>query len=531
MLGILEPLPEGLDVNCDVDGLTKATNLAAVTEENAIEMLVPVRHKGLSKWVRVPKADDIFNYHEFIQEVLEKFSLPVSTTLILKDASGVEVDPDIFDELLKSTQVSFQAVAEECHGNNVDDSYSEASLSDASFSEWSPSRASASPSPSSGSDSTIILETTKARKRQLTEGPPDSTTARETVKTALLSKPGGAQIFKEYDQRKCLSDSSRRKMVNTLVADMVETHGSSMFAFLQGVPPVNVRILYALGIVTVFPNLRDPESKNGYEHFYDHQSGSGYLAWRLKTVQRNSKKNLKRVKTTFLEGPKSPRQMRSSVQQLAGDECKEAMSMMRHSADSKVVKEKMMATFQHRQTMLQDPATASSVLDHFPRFLDTPGLIDQDFIMLFGEEVSGKFLSKWPTFFKQRVVAECKNLPANTHVSELLLSVQDTDDGAWDSEIAALLLLLHLLPPTCKGRKTSKISTSDAANLLVKFVKVGQSMETFLQNTGPIQPFLLCVGERKRCLQNFYIAMDQKVIPCSTQNWSFLAAFELRALH
>ncbi|KAK7893154.1 hypothetical protein WMY93_022306 [Mugilogobius chulae] len=435
-----------LDVNCDVGGRTKAANLAAVTEENAIEMLVPVRHKGLSKWVRVPKADDVYSYHEFIQEVLEKFNLPESTTLTLKDASGVEVDPDIFDELLKSTQISFQAVTEECHGNCVEDSYSEASLSDASFSEWSPSRASASPSPSpsSGSDSTTILETTKARKKQLTEGPPDSTTARDTVKTALLSKPGGDAIFKEYDQRKCLSDSTRRKMVNTLVADMVETHGR--------VPPVNARILYALGIITMFPNLRDPESKNGYEHFYDYQSGSGYLAWRLKTVQRNSKENLKRLKTTFLEGPKSPRQIRSSVQQLSGDECKEAMSMMRHSADSKVVKEKMMVTFQHRQKMLQDPAAASSVLDHFPRFLDTPGLIDQDFIMLFGEEVS-----------------------------------------AWDSEMAALLLLLHLLPPTCKGRKTSKISTSDAVNLLVKFVKVGQSMETFLQNTGPIQPFLLPV--------------------------------------
>ncbi|KAK7912499.1 hypothetical protein WMY93_012710 [Mugilogobius chulae] len=129
------------------------------------------------------------------------------------------------------------------------------------------------------------------------------------------------------------------------------------------------------------------------------------------------------------------------------------MSMMRHSADSKVVKEKMMVTFQHRQKMLQDPAAAST----------------------------------------------------------------------WDSEMAALLLLLHLLPPTCKGRKTSKISTSDAVNLLVKFVKVGQAW-TFLQNTGPIQPFLLCVGERKRCLQDFYIAMDQKVIPCSTQTG--VAAFD-----
>lgn len=42
----------------------------------------------------------------------------------------------------------------------------------------------------------------------------------------------------------------------------------------------------------------------------------------------------------------------------------------------------------------------------------------------------------------------------------------------WDSEIAAILLLLHLLPPTFKGKKSSKISALDAAGRLVKFMKV-----------------------------------------------------------
>lgn len=57
--------------------------------------------------------------------------------------------------------------------------------------------------------------------------------------------------------------------------------------------------------------------------------------------------------------------------------------------------------------------------------------IDQDFTMIFGEEVSGKFLSKWPTFFKPRVIADCcKNLTPSPHVDELLLSAQqESDDG------------------------------------------------------------------------------------------------------
>lgn len=31
------------------------------------DMLIPVEFKGASKWVRVPKTDDAYNYSEFLQ--------------------------------------------------------------------------------------------------------------------------------------------------------------------------------------------------------------------------------------------------------------------------------------------------------------------------------------------------------------------------------------------------------------------------------------------------------------------------------
>ncbi|XP_071061015.1 uncharacterized protein [Pseudochaenichthys georgianus] len=87
--------------------------------------------------------------------------------------------------------------------------------------------------------------------------------------------------------------------------------------------------------------------------------------------------------------------------------------------------------------------------------------------------------------------------------------------------VAAILLLLHLLPPTSKGKKSRvKISAKDAAGRLVKFLRVGKSIETFLKDTGPAQPFLLCVGERN----DSNIVMDQKAIPCKTQTG--VAAFD-----
>lgn len=47
----------------------------------------------------------------------------------------------------------------------------------------------------------------------------------QNVRVALYSKPGGKEIFKEYEKTSTISDVTRRKMVNILVADMVESHG------------------------------------------------------------------------------------------------------------------------------------------------------------------------------------------------------------------------------------------------------------------------------------------------------------------
>ncbi|KAG9264564.1 hypothetical protein AMEX_G22846 [Astyanax mexicanus] len=105
--------------------------------------------------------------------VLAKFNLPDSTSLRLKDSSNVEVDSDIFDELLKSSGVFFKA--EECNGIPTDVTFLEGSSS----SDWSPSPSCVSQGSSSGTDSTVILESTKTRRRQLIEGPLDGNVARD----------------------------------------------------------------------------------------------------------------------------------------------------------------------------------------------------------------------------------------------------------------------------------------------------------------------------------------------------------------
>lgn len=115
------------------------------------------------------------------------------------------------------------------------------------------------------------------------------------------------------------------------------------------------------------------------EHFYDGENGSGYLAWRLKTVQR-------RCSSSEREGPSSseltnggPTARREFFLtpdvSLSTEQCKEAVSFMKHSSNEAAVRQKMKMTFEHRRQMVLDEDKSSDVLTEFPRFKDIKGLV------------------------------------------------------------------------------------------------------------------------------------------------------------
>lgn len=57
------------------------------------------------------------------------------------------------------------------------------------------------------------------------------------------------------------------------------------------------------------------------------------------------------------------------------DEYKEAITLMKHSADEDTIKKKMKLTFDFRRNMVLDPQQSSNVLSVFPRFKDVKGLV------------------------------------------------------------------------------------------------------------------------------------------------------------
>lgn len=160
------------------------------------------------------------------------------------------------------------------------------------------------------------------------------------------------------------------------------------------------------------------------DHYYDGESGTGYLAWRIKTIQRSTardrrsgnaiiiiivEEDLKHcfccclfvfVACMFIwlskygvfpycvassegasheDGPGGPAARREPQcvpeTVLSEDECKEAIALMKHSADEDTIKKKMKLTFDFRRNMVLDPQQSSNVLSVFPRFKDVKGLV------------------------------------------------------------------------------------------------------------------------------------------------------------
>nr|XP_043888719.1 uncharacterized protein LOC122773835 isoform X1 [Solea senegalensis] len=209
---------------------------------------------------------------------------------------------------------------------------------------------------------------------------------------------------------------------------------------------------------------------------------------------------------------------------LSDEHVEAAIAVLKHSADEDTIREKMKATFIYRQSMVNNEKRAGDVFSVFPRLLDTPGLIEQDFRLLFGEATANKFLEKWPTNLKRKVITESHGLVPTTELLDLMRNAESTaeienDDVCWsvgwDSDMSAILLLLHLLPPSAQGRKRpGKVSACQAVEHLIRFIKAGTSVQQHLDNISQSsQPYLLAQGPARSSIHTFFIVIDKYALP------------------
>ncbi|KAM9537075.1 uncharacterized protein ACWYII_040816 isoform 2-T2 [Salvelinus alpinus] len=78
---------------------------------------------------------------------------------------------------------------------------------------------------------------------------------------------------------------------------------------------------------------------------------------------------------------------------------------------------------------------------------------------------------------------------------------------SWDSDMADILLLLHLLPPAAQGRK--KPGQMSACQ------EVGTSVQQHLDSiTQSSQPYLLALGSTKSSIHSYFVVIDKHAVPC-----------------
>ncbi|XP_061752540.1 uncharacterized protein LOC133550630 [Nerophis ophidion] len=277
-------------------------------------MPVQVKYNQQQKYVKLDDVEGQFDFLQFHEKVIERFCLPPDASIMYKDATGTEVDAEIFSDLVGQGNVVLTI------------------FSSQEFSDLSLSSASEISDSSFNSSGTLTMDEIP-HKRQQKENKHHATSA---------------------------------KQIKNLISP------------IRNLPTKAVREEYALGIVTLFPSLKDPYTKKGYEHFYDAASSTGYISWRLKTVQRKIWRGSEAPPSSSLNlssgGPKFQRIVNVDSQ-LDGDACQEAVSLLNHTTDNSVILQKMRETFQHRQKLVNDPGTSADILSIFPRFLDTKGLV------------------------------------------------------------------------------------------------------------------------------------------------------------
>ncbi|XP_061752442.1 uncharacterized protein LOC133550479 [Nerophis ophidion] len=314
-----------------------------------MKMLVQVKYNQQQKYVKLDDVEGQFDFLQFHGKVIKRFCLPPDASIMYKDATGTEVDAEIFSDLVGQGNVVLTI------------------FSSQEFSDLSLSSASEISDSSFNSSGTLTMDKIPHKRISMMQHQLNRIALIEAV---LKAKSGSEAVLQEYQTTETLTDITRRQMVNILVAHMIDSHGN--------LPTKAVREEYALGIVTLFPSLKDPYTKKGYEHFYDAASSTGYISWRLKTVQRKIRRGSEAPPSSSLNlssgGPKFQRIVNVD-NQLDGDACQEAVSLLNHTTDNSVILQKMRETFQHRQKLVNDPGTSADILSFFPRFLDTKGLV------------------------------------------------------------------------------------------------------------------------------------------------------------
>ncbi|XP_070401570.1 uncharacterized protein [Nothobranchius furzeri] len=311
----------------------------------------------------------------------------------------------------------------------------------------------------------------------------------------ILLQRKAPKILEKHKKTGSLKTESRKLLVKVCISHLVKKHGFY--------PTSAEKVTLAKTIVATFPSLRvQIEGKGeGFEHFYDPLSHSGFLEMRLRNIRRKLEAGQRRYSKRMISCDTGMQSEQDQGGSSATNEWITLMKRLRPSSENiSSIKSAMENTYTRRRSWISKKnPTMAEILEEYPRFLDMPNLLDIEF----GRMTDGKtelFIRRWEV----SIIPKLKSL-ATMEGGDVSLLTEGMEDQTDDEKCYTMLVVLtHLLPPL----PGSRCSIKSAISFLVDFVPAGTSIVSLCSNSEVAQgtqPQLICIGNLKSATCQYII--------------------------
>ncbi|XP_058651081.1 uncharacterized protein LOC131551888 isoform X1 [Onychostoma macrolepis] len=177
------------------------------------------------------------------------------------------------------------------------------------------------------------------------------------------------------------------------------------------------------------------------------------------------------------------------------------------------VEQYMKETSIHRAKWIRDNGTKTmmEIFKEYPRLLDTPGMISQDFLILNPDSAS-KLTENWVPVFKDKIL----QFASREKQSLDLLSSVELMSAETQSDVALQVLPVVLPTSVYKiGRKTFKPTFIETRKAFIDIQPIGTNMAEYLRSKNSEFPHVLMLGDNQ-CFQAFAVingeALEQNTL-------------------
>ncbi|KAJ8031513.1 46 kDa FK506-binding nuclear protein [Holothuria leucospilota] len=339
-----------------------------------------------------------------------------------------------------------------------------------------------------------------------------------SMREALCQTAAGRDMLHSLDVEKVLSHAGRRKLVRMAVTAMVELYGDR--------PTNDQKDFCARTIVEEFPFLKE-SGGSGHAAWFsrarDRRGATGYLEERLKNYRKRQ-----RARSGKPSVPQIPVDSTFDVTvesiimlpdpDLPDEEAEEMKDWMKANCNpASQVEEYLKKTAIHRQHMVQDtPGIEPSVIiREYPRLLENPEVILQDFQLLYPQFANNLF-NHWSAALADRCIKQC-DVESPTWRRKFLINSVDalTEDIKWN---LSFQLLPMLLPASAfrESGKTVMPNNEEYERAFIDVRPVGTDLPQYLQEIKEsgkqsLQPFILLIGERINPSQQYVIVENHAI--------------------